>query len=120
MKAEFKTNIRGEMTTNSYAPTGEIGGIVSTIETTLTNFKNYEAIAVLNDLILPSILMQCIAQNNIEFFDELMKYDKESNAGLLLQLNDDKQNVFHMIGLNNNSEYICEAIVKRKGLMIAF
>ena len=105
--------MRGETTINSYFPTGEVGGIVSTIETTLTNFKDYEAIAFLNDQALPSILLSCVAQNNIEFFDELIKYDKSNKAGLFVKSNEEAQNVFHMIGLNANSEYICEKIVKR-------
>lgn len=106
--------MRGETTINSYLPTGEVGGIVSTIETTLTNFKNFEAIAMLNEVTLPSILMSCIAQNNIEFFDELIKYDKSNKAGLFLKSNDEGQNVFHMVGLNNNSEYVCDKITKSK------
>lgn len=87
---------------------------MSTIETTLTNFKNFEAIALLNEMALPSILLSCVSSNNIEFFDELLKFDKTNKANLLLKSNDEGQNVFHMIGFNNNSEYVFDKILKRK------
>jgi hypothetical protein len=61
--------LRGETTVNSYFPTGEVGGIISLIETKLTDFKTAEAISMLNEVLLPCILLTSIAENNIEVFD---------------------------------------------------
>ena len=114
LRCEFKKNIRGETTTNSFLPTGEIGGIVNQIESTLTNFKNKEAISLLDEVALPSILLSAVKQNNIEFFNELMKYELKYNSGLFSKNNDEGQNVFHMIGFNNNSEFMMKKLSKSK------
>lgn len=120
LKVEFKKNLRGETTTNSFLPTGEIGGIVSSIESTLTNFKNKEAISLLDDICLPSIFFSAIKQNNLGFFDELIKYEQKYKTGLYSENNDEGQNAFHMIGFNNNSEHMMTALVKSNSLLLFF
>lgn len=82
------------------------------IESTLTNFKNKEAISLLDEIALPSILLSAVKQNNIEFFNELLTYEKKYNSDLFSKKNDEGQNVFHMIGQNSNSEHMMNLTTK--------
>lgn len=114
LRLEFMKDFRGESNVNGYIPHGEIGGIISHAEQTLTSIESDEAIAFLNEIILPSILLSSVQNNKINFVKELIRYDKKFNLGLLLKKNDENQNVFHQIALNSNSEKVMELLIESK------
>ena len=67
---------------------------------------------LLNEIILPSILLSAIKRNNLPFVKELIKYNNEFKVGLLTKKNDELQNIFHQVALNDTSEHVVRLLVQ--------